>query len=161
MQLARAMVLSILMLGMAPAFGAVSAGLVVGDPTGLSLKSWHGQHAYNFGLGWQNYGGYYYEFGPHYYYRRNSVIHVTADYVKHNYNVFHLHQGKLPAYYGIGVSVFAGDGSAVGVRIPLGLDYIFAHAPLDVFVELAPTMYLAPGAVFDMGGAAGVRYRFD
>jgi hypothetical protein len=44
------------------------------------------------------------------------------------------------------------------VRIPLGLSWVAAKAPLDVFLELAPVLDLAPGTDLDLDAAIGVRF---
>lgn len=149
--------LFLMLLTASPTYGAVSAGLVVGNPTGLTLKSWQGQHALDFGVGWYT-AGYRDVFGNHW---STTEVEFTGDYVVHNYGLFHLKEGKLPLYYGLGAAVWAGSVGALGVRVPVGLDFIFAGAPLDIFAEIVPTMYLAPSTHLEMGAAFGVRYRFQ
>ncbi len=48
----------------------------------------------------------------------------------------------------------------LGVRIPLGLDYVFQEAPFDVFIEVAPIVNLVPETEFDLSGGVGVRFWF-
>jgi hypothetical protein len=42
-----------------------------------------------------------------------------------------------------------------------GLDYLFANTPLDIFLELAPILDLAPKVDFDFNGTIGIRYYFN
>jgi len=44
------------------------------------------------------------------------------------------------------------------VRVPVGLNYLFEENPLGLFLELAPTVNLAPDTDFDMNGALGIRF---
>ena len=52
------------------------------------------------------------------------------------------------------------DDTKVGIRIPLGVDYIFAESPFDVFVEIAPILNLVPETEFDWSGGVGARFWF-
>jgi hypothetical protein len=42
----------------------------------------------------------------------------------------------------------------------VGLSYEFDGAPLDVFLEVVPTLDLIPGTAFDLGAGLGLRYYF-
>jgi hypothetical protein len=123
------------------------AGIMVGGPTGISMKLWQshtaaidGAVAWSFGKG--------------------SALQVNADYIAHSFDVIKVEKGSLPLYYGIGARVKAGNNTTLGVRIPLGLDYLFEHDPLDAFFEIAPILELAPTTTFDLDGAVGVRFFF-
>jgi len=48
----------------------------------------------------------------------------------------------------------------VGVRIPVGINYIFAKAPLDIFLEIVPMLELVPRTEFNLNGGIGIRYFF-
>jgi hypothetical protein len=52
------------------------------------------------------------------------------------------------------------DDSKVGVRVPLGMDYLLGTAPLDFFLELVPILDLAPSTDFSLNAAIGIRYFF-
>jgi hypothetical protein len=72
-------------------------------------------------------------------------------------------KGRLPFYYGIGGRIkFAENNNDdfIGVRVPFGLAYIFATAPVDIFFELVPILDLAPDTDFDFNAALGARYFF-
>ena len=71
----------------------------------------------------------------------------------------------MPVYCGIGgrVGFYDGDGkhddrTRAGVRVPLGVTYILADAPLDVFVEVVPMLDVAPRTALRWDAAAGVRF---
>ncbi len=123
------------------------AGIMVGAPTGITMKLWQSHSAAIDGaVAWS--------------FERSSSLQVNLDYVEHSFGVIKVEKGSLPFYYGIGARVQAGGDAALGVRIPLGLDYLFAHDPLDAFVEIAPILQIAPSTTFDLDGAIGVRFFF-
>ena len=121
-------------------------GLMIGEPTGISLKYWYSdKNALGGGIAWSL--------------GRYDAVHLHADYLWHSYSAFgDIEKGRLPVYYGVGGRiVFAEDNSVLGVRVPVGLDYRFENDPLDLFLEIAPTVNLAPDTDFDINGALGIR----
>ena len=82
--------------------------------------------------------------------------------VFHNFNLINVASGSLPIYYGIGgrIKFDDEDENKIGVRIPIGLAYQFADAPLDIFFEIVPLLDLAPATDFGLNGAIGIRYFF-
>lgn len=122
-------------------------GVIVGEPTGLSLKSWTGgNNAFDLGVAWS--------FGPY------DAVNIHGDYLWHNYEVFdETDTGTLPLYYGIGARlILADDDAVIGARVPVGINYLFEEAPVGLFMELAPILNLAPDTDFDVGGGVGVRF---
>jgi hypothetical protein len=69
-------------------------------------------------------------------------------------------KGRLPLYFGIGARLKLGDPTRFGVRIPVGVSYIFEEASLDIFFELVPIFDLAPDTDFKVGWGIGIRYYF-
>jgi hypothetical protein len=128
--------------------GGTGLGIIVGEPTGLSLKTWvGGNSALDLGVAWS--------------FADDGNMHVHGDYLFHNFNLFDLDSGALPLYYGIGARVlFNEDDARVGLRLPIGLAYIFSGSHADLFVELAPLLDLTPETDFNLNGAAGLRYFF-
>lgn len=137
-------------------------GIMLGDPTGISGKAWlTDDRAIDFGLAWGVWGRY---------------LHLHGDYLFHNKGIFDVSSGTFSLYYGPGLRVrswsggrywnrgrwydYDGSRTSVGVRFPVGLNYWFEDAPVDAFIELAPTLDLAPGTYFDLDAAIGVRYWF-
>ncbi len=122
------------------------AGVVFGDPTGLSLKSWlSSKNAVDAAVAWSTV---------------NDLLYVHADFLMHNYNIVNVSDGRLPLYFGIGARVGFGDDISIGARIPVGFDYMFDGAPVDIFVEIVPGPIFVPGIDFDLDGGIGIRYWF-
>ena len=123
-------------------------GIVVGEPTGISLKYWTGgTTAVDGAVAWSfNHGGSFY---------------VHADFLQHHFEIIDISEGEMPLYYGIGGKMVLADEPLLGVHIPLGISYIFEQAPLDVFLEIRPGINLIPATEFDMGGGIGIRYYFS
>lgn len=123
-------------------------GVILGEPTGLSLKQWVGSNAAVDGaVAWS--------FG------HKDALHLHADYLVHNFWLLETEEDTSPLYYGIGGRIKFEEDSKIGVRFPLGMNYLFTDAPLDIFLEIVPLLNLAPSTDFDLNGAIGVRYFFS
>jgi hypothetical protein len=123
-------------------------GIILGEPTGVSGKLWtSGQNAFDFAAAWSFQG--------------DGNLLLQADYVWHIFRLIPVPDGKLPFYVGVGGEVILADDPVIGVRVPLGLDYMFGNAPVDIFVELVPILRLAPSTDFDFAGGIGARYWFN
>lgn len=127
-------------------------GIIVGEPTGFSLKGWLTKtSAIDAGLAWS--------------FVNEGSLHVHADYLFHFYNVFNVSSGKLPIYVGVGGRIKIKNNKnnsdeRIGIRVPVGLDYMFADAPIDVFLEIAPIIDLTPKTDISVNGGVGVRFFF-
>lgn len=133
-------------------------GVMVGEPTGLSFKAWTSETtAFDAGLAWSFSG--------------RDAIHIHADHLWHNYRIFggDINEGALPVYYGIGGRLIlinddddpepADDDDAVlGVRVPVGINYLFEDNPIGVFLEVAPIINIIPDTDFDADAALGIRF---
>lgn len=130
----------------------VGLGVLLGDPSGISYKNYFNpKNAVDAALGWSV--------------RNQDGLYVHADYLWHNYELFQdmdgsVEQGLVGFYYGVGARVFIGDVSDLGVRIPVGVNYMFQNDPLEIFIELVPTLDLVPSTDADFGGGIGIRYYF-
>lgn len=137
----------------------IGLGVMVGEPTGISLKVWTSNTtAFDAGLAWSLDG-------------RNAV-HIHADYLWHNFSVFgnDIEPGQLPVYYGIGGRVVLvddepdpngdDDDAIVGVRVPVGINYLFEDNPIGLFLEVAPIVNLVPSTDLDVDAALGARFYF-
>jgi hypothetical protein len=123
-------------------------GLILGEPTGLSAKLWtSSDNAFDFAAAWS--------------FKGDGHLLLQADYVWHFFNLMPVPSGKLPLYIGIGGRVILADDPRFGIRIPIGIDYLFADAPIDVFLELVPILDLSPETDFGVGGGLGIRYWFN
>jgi len=134
-------------------------GIIIGEPTGLSIKKWLGNdRAIDAGIAWSFSG--------------NDSLHLHADYLFHRFDVFSLRagNGQLPIYYGLGARVKLKDNNndknnndndvRVGIRVPLGISYLFANAPFDIFAEIVPVLDIAPDLDLDLNLAIGARFYF-
>ena len=129
--------------------GKVGIGVVLGAPTGFSIKYWENQRiAYQGSIGGMFNGG----------------LMIGADCLLHQ-NVFR--NSQAPFYYGGGM--FLGDAGfggpdylhsrvALGIRAAFGVDYVSREYPFDVAVELGPSLLLTPSV--GMGVQLSVAFRF-
>ncbi len=139
-------ILAVFSLGIPAQDSGLGAGIIVGEPTGLSAKSWLSSHdAIDAGVAWSISHGWF---------------HIHADYLRHVFELIPVEMGQLPLYFGLGARLGFGNDVIIGARVPVGLDYIFDGTPLDVFIEIVPGLALIPDTKFDMGGGIGVRYWF-
>lgn len=117
-------------------------GFILGEPTGISLKSWQSDDtAFDAGIAW-SFGG-------------SGSVHLHVDYLRHNW--LEAEAGSLALYYGLGGRVKLADDPRLGARIPVGLQYIIPDTRLSVFFEVAPLLDLVPETSFDVNGGLGVR----
>jgi len=128
-------------------------GIMLGEPTGLSAKLWIGKNtAIDGALAWS--------FGSIGAFGYQGALYVHADYLFHNFNLIKVEKGRLPVYYGIGASVVLASSVGVGIRIPIGLEYVFADAPFDIFLEIVPMLAVVSGTSFGVNAGLGARYFF-
>ena len=125
-------------------------GVIIGEPTGISGKYWSGQTtAIDGAIAWS--------LGKH------GRLHLHADYLLHNFSLIKVENGQVPVYYGIGGRIKLGDDERddkIGVRIPVGLAYIFADGRLDAFLEIGPVLDLVPETDLDLCAGLGIRFLF-
>ena len=117
-------------------------GIILGEPTGISLKMWQSDKtAFGTGFAW-SFGG------------RGSV-HIHADYLRHSW--LEVETGSLALYYGLGARARLADNSRFGARIPVGLQFNIPDTRLSTFFEVAPLLDLIPETTFDVNGGLGLR----
>ncbi|MGB9836316.1 MAG: BAPKO_0422 family outer member beta-barrel protein [Candidatus Saccharicenans sp.] len=122
-------------------------GIILGEPTGVIFKYWTSRTtAFDIAGSWSFVG--------------ENSFHLHADYLYHNFDLFKVDRGKLPVYYGIGARLSLQDRTRFGVRLPLGLSYMFDKAPFDIFLEIGPVLDLVPATEFNILGFIGFRYYF-
>jgi len=129
-------------------------GVIIGEPTGLSLKYWIDEEiAVDGALAWS--------------YAENNSLQLHSDYLVHNYDL--LEDNQLPVYYGIGARLKFKDDDGrgrnenhdmFGIRFPLGITYLFDDEPLDLFFEVVPVLDLSPEVDLDINAALGLRLYF-
>jgi hypothetical protein len=130
--------------------GRLGAGIIVGEPTGASLKYWMNDRvAVDGAFGWS--------------FHDDSDFYLHSDILWHNFDLIPVSQGRLPVYFGVGGLVrFRDDNNdnQVGIRVPIGLSYMFANAPVDIFAEVGPAIDVAPDVRGEVTGGIGIRYWF-
>jgi hypothetical protein len=130
-----------------PRFGL---GVILGEPTGLSWKIWTGgKTAFAGGAAWSL--------------GQKNYFHPHVDYLFHNEDLIKVSKGRFPFYYGLGVRfLFRDDDESdkVGIRFPLGFEYLFESPSLGLFFEFVPIFDVSPKTRVDLNGAIGVRYYF-
>lgn len=89
---------------------------------------------------------------------------LGLQYLWHDYDLIHPGQGAFPFYIGLGGDLaLGGGGAAVAGCVPIGLDYLFRRKslPLDIFVEVVPTLWIGGGGIdLVLYGDVGSRFYF-
>ncbi len=144
-------------------------GIELGAPTGITGKYFVSPSgALDFGLGVA------YE---HYYY--GDGIHLYLDYLWHPVSLVSAEAFELPFYVGIGGRFWDFDycfqgrcdygGSAIGLRVPLGIAFDFNNTPLDIFFQIVPVLDFIRGDYYNryderthlgIDGSIGIRFWF-
>jgi len=125
-------------------------GLIIGDPTGLSLKGFlSADHAIDGAVGLGLIGG-------------HDLI-VQADFLW----LFPLHRwssATLDMHLGVGpklgIKNKGEDEVRIGARGPFGVSVMFLEAPFDVFAEVAAGLWILKDVKLDVDVAIGGRYWF-
>lgn len=140
-------------------FGAkrFGAGLVVGNPTGLSL-AWRpdGWSAVQAGVGWNLFRG---------------RLDASADYLRTLVVARPDAPFRIPVYVGLGAGVgmgMSGEGTValrdedpeLAVRAPLGASVFFDRAPIELFAQAVPYVRIVSGIQPGIDTSFGVRYCF-
>jgi hypothetical protein len=127
--------------------GRFGLGFVFGEPTGVNAKLWQTEAiALDAGLAWSAI--------------EDGATTIYGDLLWHQYGLLDLSSGALPVYFGAGARFQFADDTHFGIRTVVGLDYILASSPFDVFLELVPTFDLAPETDLVLTAAVGFRYFF-
>ena len=137
--------------------GDLGVGVMLGEPSGVSAKQWLSEtEAIAGGVAWSIAG--------------HDAMQVHADYLIHRFDVTRIDEsdGRLPVYFGIGARFKLGhdegrgkdDDARLGIRVPVGMTFLFAHAPFDAFAEIAPIVDLVPEADLGISIAFGGRFYF-
>jgi hypothetical protein len=142
--------------------GDFGLGAVLGDPTAVTAKVWtHPDEAFDVGIG----------------YDLNNFFLIDADYLWHFPEWFaktSVHKGTLMPYIGVGgilwvntasnratPTYFTNNGSVgIGVRVPVGIEWLPGKPPLGLFAELVPGVGLVPGVFAFLQGGVGARFYF-
>lgn len=122
--------------------GEISAGVVIGEPIGGTLKLWwNDQRAIDFGAGFSS-----------------GDAAFWADVLHHDWRLLpQPREGRLGAYLGAGPQLRAGDDARFGIRTIAGLSYRVSGRPLELFAEAGPHFRLTQGGAVDAVGGLGLR----
>ena len=145
--------------------GPFGLGLILGDPTALNVKydsdettAFDGGLAFNFDKWVLLYGDYQYKFAGAFANQRGL--------------------SQITPYVGVGLVLVVSNRSvedtrktqyftdsssskvALGIRIPLGIEWRPLNVPIGVFGEIAPGIAIIPGTIAFFEGGVGVRYYF-
>ena len=131
--------------------GNLGLGVMVGDPTGVSVHYWLSkENALHLGMGW--------DAGD------RDIFHLNADYLFYDFHTIRVDAGNIPFYYGLGLRLVDEDRPKkdlnLGIRVPVGLHFFFKSSPVDIFLEVAPVVELTPDTDFTIDGSLGIHYRF-
>ena len=135
-------------------------GIIIGEPTGVSAKLWtSNKNAFDFGLGWSIGGDRIGKYDG--YYNGGSRVHFHMDYLWHSFEAIHSSE-RFPLYYGFGGRVNSGAGynSSVAVRGVFGIAWMPRDTPIDIFLELVPSLQLTSSTGFGLDAGIGARYFF-
>ena len=127
--------------------GQFGLGLIVGQPTGVTGALEISDHTAvdgAVGLGFFN--------------DRNFYAHLEFDY--YFPTLAHGDALDLSLYIGVGGFFVAHKDAELGARAPVGLSFDFNSAPIQIFLEAAFLLGVAPDGYFEVRGAAGFRYYF-
>jgi hypothetical protein len=132
----------------APALARTGIGIIAGEPSGFSFKWWsEGTTAVDAVTGWSLDEGDFYVHCDYLWHREFEDVEIG---------------GTVPLYFGVGARLLLrdDDDAKVGVRIPVGVDYLLDKGRFDVFVEIAPIFNFVPETEFDLSGGVGARFYF-
>lgn len=145
--IAIALVAVMILAGSAAAQGNFGLGIILGEPTGVSAKLWLSDRtAVDAAAAWS--------------FSDEAAFHLHADFLLHNFDLITVEKGRLPIHFGIGGRLKFEDDTKLGIRIPVGLTYIFDGAPVDIFFEVVPILDVAPDTEFEANAAIGARFFF-
>jgi len=127
----------------------IGIGVIAGDPTGITSKLLIDTNsAIDAGIGWKTSG--------------DNELHIYGDYLYYWYDVFEVKQGMLPLYFGGGIRFINREDNddKLGIRMPIGIEYIFENVLLRAFLEMVPVLNFTPNTDFDLDAGIGIRLFF-
>lgn len=145
---------------------SIGIGLQVGTPTALTLKFPGSGNAdivlgIGVGLGYENFGRFGLSLHGDYLFTlaslvNNGTIDLSA-YIGPGLwlTFFDRGYGYFGNFYYAGI-----DYVGLGVRVPLGLAMSFATAPIEIYLELDPAIFVFPGVGGFIGASLGFRWFF-
>jgi hypothetical protein len=140
--------------GLGPSIGITNDGSATSrNPVGLGIKAWVTDRqavtgATSFFIGDDNVRSYWI---------------LQADLLFHNFEQVSVGEGLLALYVGPGIqaTILERTNNELALRGPAGVNYLFDDAPLDLFIEVAPTLQVTDPVTLRFDGAIGFRFFFD
>lgn len=130
--------------------GKFGVGVILGEPIGASVKYFFNDTlAIDGAAGWSSHD--------------HSDFYLHSDVLWHNYDLLPVARGRLPVYFGVGGLVRFrnhNEDNQFGIRVPVGISYLFDNAPVDIFAEIGPALDVAPFIRGEITGGVGVRFWF-
>lgn len=129
--------------------GKFGLGIILGEPTGISMKvKLSGNSAVDGALGYS--------------FLKYGSVHIHADYLQEITKL----GSEVPFYIGVGGRIKTNNSekkedTRFGVRVPVGINFEPKSTPIELFLEFVPVMDLTPATDFSINAAAGVRYYFN
>lgn len=123
-------------------------GIIIGEPTGLSLKVWKGSTALDAALA--------YDFEDN-----HEKLHLHSDFLFQFKDPLGTGIPNFWFYTGIGPTLNFPheDDFSLGARIPLGMEG-FPHERINLFLEVVPVLQLVESTDFDLEAGVGIRFVF-
>ncbi len=144
----RNLIIILLIVVVAASAMEIGAGIILGEPTGIAVKGILSEtSAWDAAVAWSFSGD-------------EDAVHLHADYLFTIDEVDSWENGSVPLYIGLGGRTILRDKTILGVRVPVGVCWVFYNAPIDCFLEAAPVMDIVPDTDFDFTGGVGIRYWF-
>ena len=123
-------------------------GVILGNPTSLSLKYWTGNaNAIDASIGYR--------------YGSTNDLYLNADFLFHLWAI-HKDEGLIRFYFGAGAGLGFISDLSFSVRIPVGAALFLSKIPLELFAEIVPTLQIigVGNTRFRMEGYIGARWYF-
>jgi hypothetical protein len=134
-------------------------GLIAGEPTGLSVKYWlDKEHAVDGAAAWSFWDG--------------KGFQVHGDFLWHQFDLLDDPSGfdaSVPLSFGVGARLKFREGrhrgdeddTVFGLRVPIGVSFLFEGQPFDIFAEIVPTLDFTPAVDLNFGAAIGMRFYLE
>ena len=122
-------------------------GLIFVEPTGISGKLWM-ENASALTTAWGMIPG------------KSKSFRIHADYLLPSTTISRWSLSALQLYFGAGVRFLFQEGIRIGVRIPVGLEFISSSRHTNFFLEVVPIFQFNPKARLFLRAGIGLRYFF-
>lgn len=128
--------------------GDFGLGVILGNPTSLSLKYWTGQvTAIDASLGYR--------------YGSSNDLYLNTDFLFHLWT-FQKDEGLIKLYFGAGAGLGFISDLSFSVRVPGGAALFLDKHPVELFAEIVPTLQIigVGNTRFRMEAYIGARWYF-